>query len=71
MITTIAVVSYTAAAVLVYERLVEANNIRVLRTRADRLRGHALMAAWAVCWPVAGALCVGAAIADKIERSRR
>lgn len=71
MITTIAAVAYTAAAVLVYERLVEANDVRVLRTRADRLRGHATMAAWAAAWPVAGALCVGAAIADKIERSRR
>ena len=71
MITTIAVVSYTAAAVLVYERLVEANNVRVLRTRADRLRGHATMATWAAAWPVAGALYVGAAIADKIERSWR
>lgn len=71
MITTIAAVSYTAAAILTYEALVEANDVRVLRTRADRLRGHAVMATWAVCWPVAGALCVGAAIADKIERSRR
>lgn len=55
----IAAVSYTAAAVLVYERLVEANDVRVLRTRADRIRGHAVMATWAACWPVAGALCVG------------
>ena len=70
MIITIAVVSYTATALLTYEVLVEANDVRNLRTRADRIRGHATMAAWAVCWPVAGVLCVGAAAADKIERSR-
>lgn len=67
MTTTIAVVSYTAAAVLVYERLVEANDVRVLRTRADRLRGHALMAAWAAAWPVAGAL-IAAAVVDEAVR---
>lgn len=71
MIVTIAAVSYTAAAVFVYERLVEANDVRVLRTRADRLRGHAVMAAWAACWPVAGVLCVGAVAVDKIEGSWR
>ena len=71
MITTIAAAFYTATAVLVYERLVEANDVRVLRTRRDRIRGHAVMATWAVCWPVAGALIAAAAIAEKIERSRR
>ena len=70
IIATIAAVSYTATALLTYEVLVEANDVRVL-PRADRIRGHAVMATWAACWPVAGALCVGAAIADKIERSRR
>lgn len=70
MITTIAAVSYTATAVLVYEALVEANNVRVLRTRADRLRGHALMATWAVCWPVAGVLCVGAVV-ERVEGAGR
>ena len=67
MITTIAAVAYTAAAVLVYERLVEANDVRVLRTRADRLRGHATMAAWAACWPVAGVL-IAAAVVDEAVR---
>lgn len=59
-----------ATALLTYEALVEANDVRVL-PRVDRIRGHATMAAWAAVWPVAGTLCVGAAIADKIERSRR
>ena len=68
MSTTIAVVSYTAVAEFVYERLVEANDVRVLRTRRDRLRGHAVMATWAVCWPAAGVLCVGAAIVDEAVR---
>lgn len=67
MITTIAAVAYTAAAVLVYERLVEANDVRVLRTRADRLRGHATMAAWAAAWPVAGAL-IAAVVVDEAVR---
>ena len=65
--TSIAAVAYTAAAVLVYEALVEANNVRVLRTRADRLRGHAVMATWAVCWPVAGAF-IAAAVVDEAVR---
>ena len=67
VITTIAAVSYTAAAAFVYERLVEANNVRVLRTRADRLRGHATMAAWAAACPVAGALCVGAIVDEAVR----
>ena len=67
MITTIAAVAYTAAAVLVYERLVEANNVRDLRTRADRIRGHATMATWAAAWPVAGVLCVGAAVDEAVR----
>lgn len=71
MTTTIAAGAYTAAAVLVYERLVEANNVRVLRTRADRIRGHATMAAWAAAWPVAGALCGVAVVADKVEGAGR
>lgn len=67
VITIIAAASYTATVILVYERLVEANNVRVLRTRADRLRGHALMAAWAAAWPVAGAL-IAAAVVDEAVR---
>lgn len=67
MTITIAVVAYTAAAVLTYERLVEANDVRVLRTRADRIRGHATMAAWAAAWPVAGAL-IAAAVVDEAVR---
>lgn len=67
MITSIAAVSYTATALLTYEVLVEANDVRVLRTRADRLRGHALMATWAVCWPVAGVL-IAAAVVDEAAR---
>lgn len=68
MITTIAVVSYTSTALLTYEALTEANDVRVLRSRADRIRGHAVMATWAVCWPAAGVLCVGAAIVDEAVR---
>lgn len=68
---TIAAVSYTATAVLVYKRLVEANNVRVLRTRADRLRGHTTMAAWAAAWPVAGLLCGVAGVAERVEGAGR
>lgn len=67
MITSIAAVAYTAAATFVYERLVEANDVRVLRTRADRIRGHATMAAWAAAWPVAGAL-IAAVVVDEAVR---
>lgn len=67
VITIIAAASYTATVILVYERLVEANNVRVLRTRADRLRGHATMATWAAAWPVAGAL-IAAAVVDEAVR---
>lgn len=31
----------------------------IATTRADRIRGHATMAAWAAAWPVAGALIAG------------
>ena len=47
IIATIAAVSYTATALLTYEVLTEANDVRVL-PRADRIRGHAVMATWAV-----------------------
>lgn len=33
----------------------------------DRLRGHALMAAWAAAWPAAGAL-IAAAVVDEAVR---
>lgn len=67
IIATIAAVSYTATALLTYEVLVEANDVRVLRSRADRIRGHATMAAWAAAWPVAGAL-IAAVVVDEAVR---